>query len=262
MSDEQFRNEAENSPADSVPPPKTARSKKSNGRGSEDHSKSTPDHDDPPIETKSGSGPNGETTPEDLSEDEAEFARLRRDLPNVEGSAAIGIVSIAVAKAPPKNEFFRVKKGFRPIVDIVVDQVGLDQRYYVVDRGMAEELRSIGISFAPHALYLILTTKGAFRIIPARCPDADGARNDYAASKELALREAEDNWLRLYTDKENQCYRRYPAPKDRFPEPVWPQLTDAKIFRLAFRERGCLIDSPQHSRFIDWTAAETKNDGK
>jgi hypothetical protein len=255
MSDEQFRTGAENSPAENAPPPKATRGKKSNGGAA-------PDHDDPPIDIKPGSGSNGVVSPEDLDEDAAEFARLRRDLPNVEGAAAIGIVSITVAKGPPKNEFFRTKKSFRPTIDIVVDQVGLDQKYYAVDRSMAEALQSIGIAFAPHRLYLILTTKNAFRIVPVRCPDADGNRNDYNSSKELALREAEDTWLRLYIDKENQTYRRYPAPKDRFPEPVWPQLTDAKIFRLAFRGRGCLIDTPDHPRFIDWTAAETKNDGK
>jgi hypothetical protein len=256
MSSDAFREGLDNPPVEGVPPPKTAPARKSNGGA-------PPENDYQPIDTKPGNGPNGETTPEDLDEDAAEFARLRRDLPNVEGSAAIGIVAIGVAKAPPKNEFFRVKKGFRPIVDIVVDEVGMDQKFYAIDRGMAEALKSIGISFAPHRLYLIMTTRGAFRVIPVRCPEADGDRsNDYAATKELALREAENGWLRIYADRENACYRRFHAPQDRFPEPVWPQLADAKIFRLCFRDRGCLIDSPEHPRFIDWTAAKAKNDGQ
>jgi hypothetical protein len=244
------------SPTERIPPAAATRGRKPNG---EDAPPSENDYR--PIDIKPGSGAKGETTPEDLDADAVEFARLRRDLPNVGGSAAIGIVSIAVAKAPPKNEFFRTKKGFRPIVDIVVDQVGLDQKFYAVDPSMAEELQSIGISYAPHTLYLIMTTKGALRVVPIRCPDPDGTRNDYAASKELAFREAEDGWLRIYTDRENSCYRKFPAPKDRFPEPVWPALTDAKIFRLCFRERGCLI-MPNHPRFIDWTAAQAKNDGE
>ena len=32
------------------------------------------------------------------------------------------------------------KKGFRPIVDLVVDQVGMDQKFYAVDPDMAAVL--------------------------------------------------------------------------------------------------------------------------
>ena len=215
-----------------------------------------------PIDAKSGSGPNGETTTEDLDEDAAEFARLRRDLPNVSGAAALGITAISVVKAPPRNEFFRAWKGFRPIVDLVVDQVKLDQRYYAVDPVMAPVLASIGIAYAPHVLFFIMTTKGAFRTIPVRCADGDGDRNGYASSKELALRESEDGWVRIYTDLENACYRKFPAPIDRFPEPVWPELSAPKIFRLCFRDRGFLIDTPQHPRFVDWVGRKPKDDGQ
>jgi hypothetical protein len=265
MSSEEFREGPEIPPvAGDVPPSPTKRGRKPNGAGRVDEAGPSLDESgsDQPIDIKPGSGPAGETTPEDLDEDAAEFARLRRDLPNVGGSAAIGIVAINVVKAPPKNEFFRVRKGFRPIVDIVVDQVRLDQKFYAVDPSMTAELMSIGISYAPHTFYLIMTAKGALRVIPVRCPDADGDRNEYAATKELALREAEDRWLRIYTDMENTCYRRFFAPKDRFPEPVWPELSEGKIFRLCFRDRGYLIKSPEHSRFLDWTAAKARGDGQ
>jgi hypothetical protein len=111
----------------------------------EDTSSSDGAGDHQPIDVKSGTGSDGETTPEDLDEDAAEFARLGRDLPHVEGSAALGISAIAVVKAPPKNVFFHAKKGFRPIVDLVVDQVRLDQKYYAVHPRMTPALTSIGI---------------------------------------------------------------------------------------------------------------------
>ena len=82
---------------------------------------------------------------------------------------------------------------------------------------MAPVLSSIGIAYAPHTLYFIITTKGAFRVVPVRCPDGDGDRNEYAATKELALRESEDGWLRIYTDMENSCYRKFPAPRSGSP---------------------------------------------
>ena len=47
------------------------------------------------------------SSPEQLDEEEREFQRLTRSIPNVKGAASAGIVSINVAKAPPKNAFFR-----------------------------------------------------------------------------------------------------------------------------------------------------------
>jgi hypothetical protein len=55
----------------------------------------------------------------ELDEDEAEFRKLRRDLPGVRGASAVGIVSINVSKTPGKNEFFRTHPEFRPTVPIV-----------------------------------------------------------------------------------------------------------------------------------------------
>ena len=101
MSNDEFREEPANPPVGSGPPPVAVRGKKPNGEG-----EPTPDvaakpasgkgakakapeppvdeNDDyRPINIKLGAGPNGETTSEDLDEDALEFARLRRDLPNV-----------------------------------------------------------------------------------------------------------------------------------------------------------------------------------
>ena len=41
----------------------------------------------------------------------------------------------------------------------------------------------------------------------------------------------------------------YPAPEGRFSEPQWPQLKEARIFKLAFRDKGRLIDSTEHTLF-------------
>jgi hypothetical protein len=62
--------------------------------------------------------------------------------------------------------------------------------------------------------------------------------------------------VRLYTDQENKCYRVYPAPVERYADPVWPELSPAKIFRLAFRDKGRLIDSTEHPLFLKWAARD------
>ena len=62
--------------------------------------------------------------------------------------------------------------------------------------------------------------------------------------------------MRLFTDQENKAYKVFPAPEGRFAEPQWLELKDAKIFRLAFRDKGRLVDSIQHPLFLKWAARD------
>ena len=66
-----------------------------------------------------------ESTDPNLDADEAEFQAMRRDLPGVKGASAAGMVTLAVGKTPGKNEFFRTKADFHPIIQIVNIEVGM-----------------------------------------------------------------------------------------------------------------------------------------
>jgi hypothetical protein len=197
--------------------------------------------------------------PEELDEEEEEFRALRRDLPGVQGASAVGIVAIGVAKVPGKNEFFRTHKDFRPIVRIVDLEVGMERQFFAVTEEMEKALAGIGITVSHHALYLTVTARGAVKIVPVRQADADGEQNEYARTKEIGLMRGMTEWVRLYTDLENHVYQVFPAPAGRFADPVWPELKPAKIFRLAFRDRGRLIDSPEHPLFQKWAARDQKD---
>lgn len=194
---------------------------------------------------------------EELDEEEEEFQKLRRDLPGVKGASAIGIVSIGVSKIPGKNEFFRTHPDFRAVVPIVDIEVGMEQQFFAVTDEMVASLASIGITVSDHALYLTVTARGAVKLVPVRQADADGEQNEYARTKEIGLLQAIDHWVRLYTDRENRAYKVFPAPAGRYADPQWPELKAAKIFRLAFRDKGRLIDSPQHLLFQKWAARDT-----
>ncbi len=193
---------------------------------------------------------------EELDEDEQEFRSLRRDLPGVKGASAIGIVSIGVDKVPGRNEFFRTHPSFRPIIPIVDLEVGMERQYFAVTDDMVEALAGIGISVSLHTLYLTVTAEGAVRIIPVRCPDTDGDQNEYVRTKEVGLLRGMEEWVRLFTDLKNHVYKVFPAPDKRFADPIWPELKHAKIFRLAFREKGRLIDSVEHPLFQRWAARD------
>jgi hypothetical protein len=194
---------------------------------------------------------------EQLDEEEAEFRAMRRDLPGVKGAGAAGIVAISVGKAPAKNEFFRTHPDFRPIVSIVDLEVGMERQFFAVTKEMVVALGGIGITVSDHVLYLTVTSRGALRVVPIRLANSDGEQNEYARTKELGLVQGITEWVRLYTDLENKNYQVFPAPATRFGEPVWPDLKQAKIFKLAFRDKGRLIDSTEHLLFQKWAARDS-----
>jgi hypothetical protein len=194
----------------------------------------------------------GPLTAEELDADEAEFAKLRCDLPGVKGASAAGTVTINVAKIPGKNEFFRTHATFRPTVPLVDLEVGMEKQYFAVDSEMVVALAGIGISVTEHTLYLTVTPRGGVKIIPINA----ATDNEYSRTKEIGLLDGVERWVRLYVDQENKVYKVFPAPVDRFAEPIWPALSHAKIFRLAFRDKGRLVDSHEHPLFKKWAARD------
>ena len=195
---------------------------------------------------------------EELDEDEREFRDLRCDLPGIKGASAVGIVNISVAKIPGKNEFFRTHPDFRPTFPVVDLEVGMEKQFFVAAKPMVVSLAGIGITVSDHTLYLTVTSSRAVRIVPVRCAGPDGEQNEYARTKEIGLRAGIDQWVRLFTDQENRCYKVFPAPAERFADPIWPELKQAKIFRLAFRDKGRLIDSTTHPLFLKWAARDSE----
>src|SRR5262245_33305534 len=170
---------------------------------------------------------------QELDDEEKEFRALRRDLPGVKGAAAVGMISIGVGRQPtPKNEFYRTHPDFRPVVPIVDIEVGMDRHFVAVAPAMIEPLVGIGITATDHTLYLIVTPRGALRIIPVRGPNLEGEVNEWSRTKEAALVDGIAGWTRMYVDRENNAYKSFPAPVGRYGEPVWPEIKPAKIFRL------------------------------
>ena len=141
---------------------------------------------------------------------------------------------------------------------MVDHEVGMEKQFFAVNENMEEPLKAIGITVTDHVLYLTITTWGAYRVVPARQATGDGEQNEYHRTKEIGLMQAVDEWVRLYTDQENKQYKAFPAPVGRFGEPQWPELKQSKIFRLAFRDKGRLIDSVEHPLFKKWAARDSE----
>jgi hypothetical protein len=196
---------------------------------------------------------------EQLDEEEKEFRALRRDLPGVKGAGAAGMLTISVGKQPtPKNVFYRTHPDFRPVFALVNVEAGMDHHFIAVMPHMVEPLASIGITVTDHTLYLIITEDGGLRIIPVRGPNADGEQNQWDQTKEIALLAGEDKWVRMYSDLPNGAFKCFPAPVGRFGDPKWPEIKHSKITRMAFKDKGRLIDSPDHILAQKWAGRDGK----
>src|SRR5262249_22509725 len=147
--------------------------------------------------------------------------------------------------------------AFTPVLPIVDIEVGMDRQYFAVKTDMVEHLAGIGINVTDHRLYLTVTSRGALRIIPVRQANIDGEQNEYARTKEIGLVQGIDEWVRLFTDMETRCYKVFPAPAGRFSDPQWPELKPSRIVKLAFRDKGRLVDSVQHPLFLKWAARDS-----
>ena len=222
----------------------------------EDEKKSDPLADDTPEKSPATDSAIPPEIAAELDEEEKEFRALRRDLPGVKGSSAAGIVTLSVGPAPAKNEFFRTDPDFRPVVPLVNIEVGMEKQYFAVTSDMIEPLKQIGITVSDHTLYSTVTSGGAVRLVPVRTADEDGNQDEYTRTKEIGLIRGMQEWVRLYTNRANKAYKVYPAPAGRFGEPQFPDLKHAKIFKLAFRDKGRLIDSPEHPLFLKWAARD------
>jgi hypothetical protein len=132
----------------------------------------------------------------------------------------------------------------------------MDKTFYAVLPTMISELSSIGIDPTPYRLYLILTSEGALRIVPCRQADTDGSLNEWNRTREIAIVRAQKVWVRVISDRANGRYRVFPAPPERFPEPLFPAHSWAQLVRLAFTDRGQLIDGPEHPLFKKWAGRD------
>jgi hypothetical protein len=202
----------------------------------------------------------GDETPiepgqEQLDADEAALRALRIDLPGTAGTPT-GIVSITVSNKFPKLEFFRAHPA--NIWDMcMVDHVsGMDIEHYAVMPAMVSELASIGVDALPYRIFELITAEGALRLMPVRQADIDGSVNEWARTKQIACARAAKVWVRAVTDRANGRYRVFEAPEGRFHEPVFPDLSMAKLLRLAFTDRGRLIADAQHPLFLKWSARD------
>ena len=207
--------------------------------------------DTPDLDIEEGaSKPNGaEASPiadaTELSEEELELRNLRIDIPGG-GSTGAGLTSISIAKTPPREQFFRTHPTHVLELHMIESSQGTDVAFLAVLPKMVQPLIAISFRPNPYRLFLTITRDGVLRYVPVRLP-GDGEWNAWHESKQQVLVEAREAWVRMTAG--DGRYDRYLLEPGVFPDPSWPEISMPRLIRLAFRDRGRLIDSTEHPYF-------------
>jgi hypothetical protein len=143
----------------------------------------------------------------------------------------------------PRKVFFRTHPTFGLEVAMYFHETGMETADCVVTPRMVEEFAAIHVDVLPHYLYLPITSEAALRWVAV----SRDFENDWNRTKNMVLLEAMKHWVRASSDRANSKYRSYLAPESMmFGEPAWPDLKQAKLFKMGFKDRGNLIDSVEH----------------
>jgi hypothetical protein len=174
---------------------------------------------------------------------ELDLNALRLDTALVEGISAKVPLTIPVRR-PPKHDWFRVhpEPGYR-ITVAGIDLKGEEEGFYVIGGGMHELL--LGTEAAPFTLYTCINRVGVLRLWPIRQADADGRRNEWHRTAEKAAELGMHEWVRVVPNRSLGGYEVLRAAVV-VPDPVWPELTMVDIIRVALRDRGRIVDDPDH----------------
>jgi hypothetical protein len=174
--------------------------------------------------------------------DELDLDALRIDASQVEGVAAKVPLTIQVRK-PPKQEWIRVHP--EPSYRLTVGAIDLKEEgeFYVAGAGMREQL--VGSEAAVYTLYTYINRVGVLRLWPIRQADPDGKQNEWHRTAEKAAEFAMRGWVRVVSNRSLGAYEIMQATV-HVPDPVWPDLSMGEIVRVALKDRGLIVDHPDH----------------
>jgi hypothetical protein len=116
-----------------------------------------------------------------------------------------------------------------------------DRETYLLSPGFAAQLSPE--FFSVSNLYLAINRQEVLFIWPVKAPSADGRRNDWHVSAQIAAEKAMKEWVNVRPNMNLRAYETS-LPEMRFPDPEWPTLAFRDILEIAFRDR--IIHGPEH----------------
>jgi hypothetical protein len=169
----------------------------------------------------------------------------RKEPPQKPGrfSATLGVKKVLskvrVGK-PLSGGFFRVRKDSGWSIQVFIVEIKLESEFYVAAGAAASVLSDF---VRPAQLHTAVDRQGNPFLIPVILPGEDGRWNSWHESLAHAMGHAEDNWVRLKSNKGAGAYDVFEALAN-LPGPTWPENTFDELFQIAFR--GKIIADETH----------------
>ena len=173
-------------------------------------------------------------------QDEALLATLRLDPAKVEAAVKIPI-SVQVRR-PSKQEFIRVHPQLEINVSAIELKEDSDGGLYLVAANMAAALSGEANAYV---LRPYVNRAGVLRLWPLRLPDPDGKQNPWHRTAAVAAIKAMGGWVRVTANRSAGEYEVFVAPNQP-PPPEWPETSFPDMLRLAFTDRGRVIQDAEH----------------
>src|SRR5262245_24120989 len=164
---------------------------------------------------------------------------LRLDPTITDGLAAKVPNSLAVTK-PSKHDWIRV----HPTDSIPVGGIDIreDRELYLVGSAMTTIL---GNELVKSTLHPYVNRLGVLRLWPVRLPDPDGRQNEWHRTAAMAAAMAQKAWVRVSANTNLGGYQVFQASTP-IPDPTWPELSLQEMLKIAFVDRGRVINDMDH----------------
>ena len=149
------------------------------------------------------------------------------------------VTHIAITK-PSNTTFFRVHRDPDWTFDAITYDDKGGQEVYVVS---PEVVSVFGKTARSVRLYLAIDKSSNLFLTPLPLPDSDGKWNSWHQSKSVALKLAQEKWIRLQSNQKTSSYDVMVAKGD-LPEPEWPAYSFDEVLEKAFE--GRVIEDEHH----------------
>jgi hypothetical protein len=175
------------------------------------------------------------------SDDPYDLEQLRIDPSTMEGGSVKKLLTTVPVRKPNKQEFIRVHPGPQYRETQAFIELKEERETYAVDLRMVPQLTE-ECFFA--TLFTTMNRAGVLFLWPVKVPAADGKILEWHSSAAMAAQHAMQTWVRVKANTSLGAYEMFEATSDKIPEPAWPELPFAGIYRLAFKDK--IIRSLDH----------------
>lgn len=179
--------------------------------------------------------------PESVSEpDPFDPASLRLSSAESLGIGVKRVITTIAVNKPNKQDFVRAHCDAAYHLDTAILEDNVDRQIYLVAPCLWHELTA---EIKPVKLVTAITRHGQIFLWPATLPSPDGRTNRWHESMLAAQRHATEQWVRVQSDMPSGEYTVHQATGN-LPEPEWPEMSFAEIFKVAFQ--GRMIQTMDH----------------